>query len=295
MFSAFIKVYRWLCGKGVGKLPLAGWANDFLYNHLKPGGGAALMEAQGYKIYLNPRDVGVSRMLFMYGFYEKYTTDLFRKLVKRGDVFLDIGANLGHYALIAAGAVGERGRVYAFEPASDSYNLLLKSVAANGFKNIVAVPKAVSNRVGTTRLVLDPHDAGMHRLASGADSGDSIVIETVTLDDYFKDKEDRVNIMKMDVEGAEMLVLEGMHEIIKRNDDLTIFTEFSPVMLRRAGSAPEEYLRQLFGHGFALFHINEQEEKLDPLDLDKAMRVGTEEKWTNFLCLKNGARRELGL
>jgi FkbM family methyltransferase len=295
MFSVFIKVYHWLCGTGAGKLPLAGWANDFLYDRLKPRGSAALVEAQGYKIYLNPQDIGFSRMLFMYGHYEKYTTDVFRKLVKRGDVFLDIGANLGHYTLIAAKLIGESGRVHAFEPAADNYTLLVKSVAANGFKNIVTVPKAVSNRNGTTRLILDPHEAGMHRLASGSDSGESAVIETVTLDDYFKDKEKRVDIMKMDVEGAEMLVLEGMREILERSNDLTIFTEFSPVMIRRAGSAPEEYLRQLFSRGFALFHINEQEEKLVPLDFDKAMRIGTEEKWTNFLCLKDRARKELGL
>lgn len=294
MFSTFVKLYRWLCGKGVGKLPLAGWANDFLYNRLKPRGDVALFEARGYQIYLNPRDVGFSRMMLMYGHYEKYTTEIFRKLVKPGDIFLDIGANLGHYALIAAPLVGEKGRVYAFEPAADNYALLVRSVAANGFKNIVTVPQAVSNRAGATRLVLDPHEAGMHRLASSGDDGRSIAIETVTLDQYLKDREKRVDIIKMDVEGAEMLVWEGMAGILKKSHSLVIITEFSPVMLRRAGSSPEEYLRQLFGHGFRLFHIDEQKERLVPLDFAKAMRIGTEEKWTNFLCLRDGDQREPG-
>jgi FkbM family methyltransferase len=295
MFSVFTKAYHWLCGTGMGKLPLAGWLNDFLYSRLKPKGNSALIEAQGYKIYLNPQDMGFSRMILMYGYYEKFTTDIFRKLVKRGDVFLDIGANLGHYSLIAAGLVGDTGSVYAFEPASDIYELLGKSVSANGFNNIVTVPKAVSNKVGTARLVLDPHEPGMNWLDSGSDSSNTIVIETVTLDDYFKDKEKRADVIKIDVEGAEMLVLEGMRELLKRSDGLTLFTEFSPVMIRRAGSSPEEYLRQLFANGFTLFHINETEEKLDPLDFDKAMRIGTEEKWTNFLGLKERGRKELGL
>lgn len=295
MFSAFIKVYRCLRGKGLGKLPSVRRADDFLYNQLKPRGDIALVEAQGYKMYFNPRDMGLPRMLFMYGHYEKYATELFRKLVKWRDVFVDVGANLGHYTLIAADLVGENGKVFAFEPAPDNYALLVKSVEVNGYKNVTTVPKAVSNRVGMTRLVLDPHESGQHRLDNGADHGDSVSIEAVTLDDFFKDKEKRVDVIKMDVEGAEMLVLEGMSEILKRNDNLTIFTEFSPTMLRRVGSSPEEYLKQFIGYSFELFHINEKEEKLDPVDLDKAMRIGTEEKWTDFLCLKENTRKELGV
>ena len=294
IFSIFVKVYQYLCGTGLGKLPLAGWANDFLYNRLKPRGDVALVEAQGYKMCYNPRDMGLPRMLLMYGYYEKYSTELFRRIIKRGDVFLDIGANLGHYTLIAANLVGENGKVYAFEPAPSNYDLLVKSMKVNGYENIVAIPKAVSNMSGMTRLVLNPHESGIYHLDS-LDSDDSVIIEAITLDVFFKDKEKRVNIIKMDVEGAEMLALEGMSEILKSNDNLTIFTEFSPVMIRRAGSSPEEFLKQFVGYGFELFHINESEERLDPVDMDRAMQIGIEEKWANFLCLKGMSKKGLGI
>lgn len=289
MFSVFIKAYRGLQGKELDKLPLVRRTVNFLYHHLKPKGNIALIEVQGHKMYVDPRDMAIPRQLITYGHYEKYATELFKKLVKRGDVIVDIGAHIGHYTLIAADLVGEDGKVFAFEPAPDNYAFLVKNVEVNGYNNVTTVQKAVSNKGGTTKLLLNPHDTGQHAIYNGHDDRNSLVIETVTLDDFFKDKENRIDIIKMDVEGAEMLVLQGMSEILKRNNDLKIFTEFSPTMLRRAGSSPEEYLKQLMSYGFKLFYINEKSETLEPIDIDKAMQIGAEEKWTNLLCLRENA------
>jgi zona occludens toxin (predicted ATPase) len=114
------------------------------------------------------------------------------------------------------------------------------------------------------------------------------------LDDFFKDKENRIDIIKMDVEGAEMLVLQGMRGILNRKDDLKIFTEFYSIMLRRAGSSPEDYLKQLMSYGFKLFYINEKSKTLESIDIDRAMQIDTEEKWTNFLCLRENAKEPNG-
>jgi len=289
MFSVFIKAYRGLQGKELGKLPLVRRTVNFLFHHLKPKGNIALIEVQGHKMYVDPRDMAIPRQLITYGHYEKYEAELFKKLVKRGDVVVDIGAHIGHYTLIAADLVGEDGKVFAFEPAPDNYAFLVKNVEVNGYNNVTTVQKAVSNKGGTTKLLLNPHDTGQHAIYNGYDDRNSLVIETVTLDDFFKDKENRIDIIKMDVEGAEMLVLQGMSEILKRNNDLKIFTEFSPTMLRRAGSSPEEYLKQLMSSGFKLFYINEKSETLEPIDIDKAMQIGAEQKWTNLLCLRENA------
>ena len=113
LFSSYIKVYKCLQGKGLGKLPLVGKVNDFLYQLFKPKGDIALIEVQGRKINYNPHDMAVPRHLVMDGHYEKYETELFRKLGKTGDVVLDIGAHIGHYTLIAAEFVGKKGKVFA--------------------------------------------------------------------------------------------------------------------------------------------------------------------------------------
>jgi len=65
-------------------------------------------------------------------------------------------------------------------------------------------------------------------------------------------------------------------------------------MLRRAGSSPEEYLKQFMNHGFELFYINEKKETLEAVGMDKAMQIGTEEKWTNLLCLRENSRKLKG-
>jgi len=293
MFSVFIKAYRSLQGKGLGRLPLMARVVDFLYNHLKPGGDIVLIEVQGHKMYIDPRDVAIPRQLIMYGHYEKYQTELFRKLVKRGNVVVDIGAHIGHYTLIAADLVSEDGSVFAFEPAPENYAFLVKNVAVNGYNNVITVSKAVSNKVGMAKLFLNQYDTGCHTLYKRDDGGNSLEVETITLDDFFKGRENRIDVIKMDVEGAELLVLHGMNEILRRNSHLKIFTEFSPTLLKKAGSVPEEYLKELMSYGFELFHINEKKEALQPVDIDKAMQIGTEEKWTNLLCLKRNVEGEL--
>jgi FkbM family methyltransferase len=294
IFSIFIKAYRSLQGKELGRLPIVRRTVDFLYHHFKPQGNIALIEVGGHKMYIDPLDMAIPRQMMMYGHYEKYETELFKKLVKRGDVVVDIGAHIGHYTLIAADLVGEDGKVFAFEPAPDNYAFLVKNVGVNRYNNVVTVQKAVSNRCGTTKLLLNLRDTGQHAIHNGCEDRNSLVIETVTLDGFFEDKEKRIDIIKMDVEGAEMLVLQGMSELLKRNSDLKIFTEFSATMLRRANSSPEEYLRQLISYGFKLFYINEKNETVEPLDIDKAMQIGADEKWTNLLCLRENVRELKG-
>lgn len=284
MFSIFKKAKEFLSGTGIGKLPLVSRVYNLLYQYLKPK-GIILVEVQGHKMFVDSQDVGVTPDLLMNGCYEKYETTVFKKIVKEGMTVVDIGAHIGYYTLLAANLVGESGRVYAFEPDPNNYALLVKNIRSNSYNNVVPVQKAVSNNVGTTKLFLSPENTGDHRIYNSHDERYSIEIETVTLDEYLKDKENRIDMIKMDIQGAEMAALQGMMEILNKNDDIKIFTEFSPALLERFGHSPEECLNELIKYGFKFFEIGHQEEAM-PIDINSLMQMCAGEEHTNLLCLK---------
>ena len=116
--------------------------------------------------------------LFACGVYEPLETRIFKRLINRNDVVFDVGANIGYYTLIATKLVGEKGRVFAFEPEPTNFSLLEKNVKLNGYKNVVLMQKAVLNKTGKTKLYL-------HRTAGGHSKTQSftsnIEVETVSL------------------------------------------------------------------------------------------------------------------
>jgi len=281
MQTIFIKLTKFF--SRIRRIPIARNIFDFLYFHIYDYlSGIVLIEVQGHKMYVDLEDTGVVPYLIKDGIYEKYTTEYFKKIVKSGQVVVDVGAMIGYYTLIAAEIVGENGKVFAFEPAVDNYNLLIKNIEENGYKNIVPVQKAVSNKVGTTKLYLAQKNKGDHRIYDTRNGRSHIEVETITLDDFFKDEE-RIDVIKIDVQGAEYVVLQGMREILRRNSNLKIFVEFWPMGLRRMGYSPEEFLNEFYKCGFMIYLINEE---ITPIDKDSLLAMCIDEKFVNLLCMK---------
>ncbi len=110
--------------------------------------GQILISCQGCKFYVNPMDVGIVPHLLADGVYEPRTTEVFKCLLKPGMVVVDIGANFGYYALIAAQFVGSTGKIYACEPEPNNFRLLLNNIKINGFSNVAPLQIALSNRKG---------------------------------------------------------------------------------------------------------------------------------------------------
>jgi FkbM family methyltransferase len=287
ILSTFRKLMGPLSGKNLSKLPLVTIFQGFLYGQMRPR-GVVLVEVQGSKMYVDSNDVGVTPYLLQWGVYEKEETQLFKSIVQKGMTIVDVGANIGYYTLLAARLVGAEGKVYAFEPDPHNYALLCKSIAANGYKNVVAVQKAVSSQTGTTQLFLDKHNLGGHSLAeTNVNKNTAITVETASLDDFLKEQGGKVDLVKMDIQGAEMQALMGMTSTIRQNEDLMVLTEFWPAGLRYAGSPPEAFLDRLKELGFELFQVGQQ---LEPIDVGYLLETFRGDEPAALLCRKTRPR-----
>ena len=242
----------------------------------------------GHEMFLDPTDSIVSPMLLRDGYFEPYETTLIESEVKPGDVVLDIGANIGYYTLIFARLVGDKGRVYAFEPDPTNFRLLKKNVRANGYHNVIFVNKAVAEATGPLSLYLCPDNKGDHRIFASEDDRAAIPIQATTLDEHFAEYQGKIDFIKMDIQGSEGRAVRGMQELLRRHHDVKIITEFWPAGLRRSGIEAKEYLADLERQGFGLFRIDEDEETTESTTTEELLSLfpDTREDFGNLYCAR---------
>ncbi|MEK7991784.1 MAG: FkbM family methyltransferase [Thiotrichaceae bacterium] len=219
-----------------------------------------------HKMYLDSKD---SLNLASGQVFEPDEVELVKKHIKQGDVVIDIGANIGYYTLLFAQLVGETGRVIAFEPDPDNFELLHKNVSLNQYHNVTLIQKAVASENSQAPLFLCDENKGMHRLYDSVCCQTSIEVETVCLDDYLPTLVNKVNFVKIDIEGAEYNALQGMQNILRQQQP-KLLTEFSPAALFEYGIEPQTYIDFLSQLGFDLYQVGEQLHliNLEKLDID---------------------------
>lgn len=221
---------------------------------------------------------------------EQYETSLVESLVREGNIAVDIGAHVGYYTLLLAKLVGKEGKVYAFEPEPTNFAILKQNVRENGYGNVILEQKAVSNKTGTAKLYLSENTQD-NRIFDSHDNRPSIDIETVKLDDYF-DSKDTVDFIKIDIQGAEPLAIEGMMQLLNKNRNIKLAGEFWPMALKALGIYPRRYIDMLIQGGFSmLWDINEAEGTLVPIsDPDAYIKrvSSTEPGCSNIFAMKGG-------
>lgn len=145
------------------------------------------------------------------GSYESEQVKIFESEIKNGDIFFDIGANVGFYSLLAAEFIGPFGKVFSFEPLPENFNYLKKHIEINGYKNIFPFLAAISDKSGFAFF------GGIINRSQGklTESGE-FKVEAISIDDWINLKKlPNPNVFKIDVEGAEFLVLKGMEKTLK--------------------------------------------------------------------------------
>jgi len=197
----------------------------------------------GQKIILNLDDWIPSQM-FWCGLYlvEKKETEFFKKLIERGQIVIDIGANIGYYTLMAAARVGKNGKVYSFEPFSSTFDLLQENIRINKFENVILSKIAVLDKEGTIELHLSSvTNTGSTSISFPPNySGKKENVKCITLDKFIKEKElKKVDIIKIDVEGAEVKVLNGMKKLLSTQSP-KVLIEINEENLNALGSSKED-------------------------------------------------------
>jgi FkbM family methyltransferase len=211
--------------------------------------------AGGFRMFVDPEDLAVGKHISAGVMYEPPVTAAFFELVRPGSGVLDIGANIGWFSLLAAKLAGSEGRVSAVEPNPMNARALEASRALNGFDQLQVIQAAAGEGVGILAL----YTSGSNGVAVpvGGEPDRILSSETVpvlALDDLIHH---RVDVVKIDVEGAELLALRGAERLLRR-DRPAIISEFTPMAMDgMSGAPPEEYLRFLISVGYELNVLSE--------------------------------------
>jgi len=172
----------------------------------------------------------IQQNIFFTGVYDSKSVRFVKDTLNEGDTFLDIGANIGCFTLVAAQKVRRSGRVIAFEPVEFVSKKLEHNILINKLDNVTVVRKAVYERDTHIKLhVARKENLGMSSiLKHDTESGEVLNVEAVSLDEYLKNKNiNEVKIIKLDIEGAELPALKGMDNILSRLKPVLI-VEVSP-------------------------------------------------------------------
>jgi len=162
-------------------------------------------------IEVTPREL-VNRSIFLYGTFEISETRLVQAFLRPGMTFLDVGAHVGYYTLIGARLVGDSGRVFSFEPGAETRALLAANVSRNAFQNVQIRAEALSEATGAVGFYPSA-EAGNYGVSSIVAPPDGrpapVTVASVSLDDFVVGIGGRIDLVKMDVEGAELQVIRG--------------------------------------------------------------------------------------
>ena len=187
---------------------------------------------------------------------EPGTGDVLRRLIQPGMAVADVGANIGLLTLVMAWATGPGGRVIAFEPEAIPRSNLEKMKHLNGLSWVEVRDQAVGEKPGhLTFHVSDIIGHSSLYALPEAEEARTIQVEVVRLDDVAPAK--RLDVVKIDVEGAELDVLAGMKGVIAKNPDLAIIAEFGPEHLKRVGQTPVQWFKAFGDAGFTPYMIDE--------------------------------------
>jgi FkbM family methyltransferase len=199
------------------------------------------------------------RYLYYFGTWEPNLTGYVQGRLRPGDLFLDVGANVGYYSLLGSSLVGSEGQVVAVEASPITFDQLTANLRRNRVRNVRALCMAATATRCTVLLHHSNEDHMLSSIVDGVVAGDEKTCEVpgAPLPDMLEPGElERVALIKIDVEGAESLVLDGLLPAIHRcRDDVELVVEVAPDRLARQGISPNDLVRRLERHGFLAYAL----------------------------------------
>lgn len=215
-----------------------------------------LIHARGFRLFTMRSGAGA--LIYYQGVSEPETATLIRRLLKRGMVFADVGAHIGEYSVLAARVLESTGHVHAFEPRPDVFDILKRNIRLNNCWNVTARSEAAWDVETQLELALtsEPSLSAVQLEGEGLIRTATVRVRAITLDRYFaRRRRVRPNLMKVDVEGAELRVLKGAASMLTLPPVLApvVIFEYGPAYSRRFGCAPDGAFSLLREYGYLVY------------------------------------------
>ena len=220
--------------------------------------------------------------------HEENVIDVLAKYLKSSKCFVDVGAHIGYYTFLASKLMSS-GNVFSFEMDEINYRLLEKNFKLNKSKNAHIYNLAISDSTGVINYARNSGqpDPTLSSEEKSLDikNGESVSIKTVSLDDFFKNIDPKPDIIKIDVEGAEMQVLKGMKQLLKK-EDIKIFLEVHPERLSEFGLSVKKVISFLMDRGYNVFEFQDFRKEHEGSGLSKIGRDAQLSKNTMLFAYK---------
>lgn len=210
----------------------------------------------GGKMLINPADY-VSYYIYMLGLFEGEILKAALSQLREGDTFFDIGGHFGQYTIAAGLKVGPTGSVHVFEPGRVQDKYLRRNIELNKLQNVTVANLALSDKPGELALHTPSFaDIGKSQLADPETVTDAVRVPVTTLDQYCTDRDiDRIDVMKVDVEGAEFGVFKGAERVMREFPPRAIFYESVDSLCEAFGHSPEEMHTYLEAAGYSIHSV----------------------------------------
>ena len=258
--------------------------------------GIKLVALDGFELYVYEHDWDIGEHIIETRQYEPQVTAFLKRHLQEGMTFVDVGANIGYFTLMAATLVGRSGRTIAVECNPRNCELIYMSLHRSGFDDVLVYPFAVSDTRKLMSFTSGFSNGVVNELAE--DDQEAVIVPAVTLDSLLIN-EPRIDIIKMDIEGSEAKAWQGMRQVIEKHRPV-IMMEFFPSLLEWISEIKaEEFLSGIFTSGYTASILqatpNESLEASSPEEVMAAWRkqceaVGDESRAYLDLALQYGKR-----
>jgi FkbM family methyltransferase len=260
--------------------------NDFLDDYNLDALELIVPKNRAFQMFVPPR----YRAHYCHNSYEEFTADTLLNIVNSECVFMDIGANFGFYTLL----IGTRFtdcKIFSFEPVETNFNILNRNLSLNSLMNVKAFDVAVSNKADLKEFcIVEASDSCGFSRNPLTNIVKMVSVNTVALDEFLDDMPEKKVVVKIDTEGHEIQVLEGMKEILLRKD-VKVVIEFNPKCLKSAGFDPSNFLESINQLGLDIYIIDDNNRHILKLNQEhigcweKIISENTDRTYTNLLCL----------
>jgi FkbM family methyltransferase len=257
--EALVGLGRWYVRNSPSPLGKASLAAQYLNPRLKEQPRRAVIQSRfGARFAVDTQDL-IQRYLYMFGVWEPHMTNWLRRRLRPGDGFVDVGANIGYFGVLASQLVGDTGEVVTIEASPMFHERLLQQARLNDCGNIRAVNAAVSDSRKTLTFILaSSQNMGANSIVPYDGPAESTFeIEAIPLPDVLDPAEiTNARVIKIDVEGAEGGVVRGMAPMLdKLRPDAEITIEVTPDRMAQLGDSADELLQTMRDHGFHVYRL----------------------------------------